>query len=144
MRGPKPTGLVIAAAVALLAIPVTPAVAAGPLLLAPLILGRHVLSAVAQLAILPLIGASAGAPESPPAASYAPPRGYYSAPNYYGRPTGYYPAPQVYYPPVYSYARPISRFYVSPRSYYAPRMHYATSYGSQVFYRSRGTPYRRR
>ena len=143
MPGPKQTGLAIAVAVALLALPITPAVAAGPLLLAPLILG-HFLGAVTRLAILPLIAASAGVSENPPPASYAPPRGYYAPPNYYARPTGYYPAPQVYYPPVLSYARPMSRYYVSPRSYYAPPPHYAAFYGSQVFYRSRSTAYRRR
>jgi hypothetical protein len=140
----KQTGLATAAAAALLALPVTPAAAAGPLLFAPLFLGRHVLGAVARLATLPLIAASVGASESPPPASYAAPRGYYAPPNYYARPAGYYPAPQVYYPPVVSYARSMPRYYAAPRSYYAPPARYAAPYGSQVFYRSRGIAYRRR
>jgi hypothetical protein len=140
----KPTGLATVTAAALLAMPVAPALAAGPLLLAPFILGRHVLGAVAQLVTLPLIAATAGAPESPAPASYTSARGYYLPPNYHWRPTGDYPPPQIYYPPALSYARPLPRFYAYPRTYYPPRTGYVGSYGSQVLYRSRGAPYRRR
>jgi hypothetical protein len=144
MSGLKQTGLAAATVVALLGIPITPAVAAGPLLLAPLILGRHLLGAVASLAILPLVAASAAVSEDPSPASYPPPRGYYAPPTYYGRAAGYYPAPQVYYPPALSYARPMPRLYAPSRGYYAPPMRYSGAYGAQVFYRSRGFGYRRR
>jgi hypothetical protein len=140
----KQTGLATAAAIAFLGMPIAPAFAAGPLLFAPFILGRHVLGAMARLATLPLIAASAGASEAPPPASYPPARAYYAPPNYYARPGGYYPTPAVYYAPAVSYARPMPRFYASPRGYYAAPTRYGGVYGAQVFYRSRGNAYRRR
>ncbi len=45
----KQIGLATAAAIAFLGMPITPAFAAGPLLFAPFILGRHVLGAMARL-----------------------------------------------------------------------------------------------
>jgi len=58
MRVLKRTALAATAGV-LLCVPVAPAMAAGPLLLAPWVLGGHVLGAVARLATAPLVAASA-------------------------------------------------------------------------------------
>ena len=74
-----------ATASALLCVPMAPAMAAGPLLFAPLALGGHVLGAVARLATLPLVAASAAWSAPPPAAEYSPPGGYYGQPAYYPR-----------------------------------------------------------
>jgi len=72
---------VIATAGTLLCLPMTSALAAGPLLFAPWLLGGHVLGGLARLAAVPLVAASAlSAP--PPATAYSPPSGYYGQPSY--------------------------------------------------------------
>ena len=151
----KQTVLAVAATAALLCLPITPAAAAGPLLLAPWILG-HVIGAGVRLATLPLVAASsavaAGQSQAPypPTPGYYGPPGYYAPPNYYARPPvnyappAYYPAPQAYYRPVLAYVPPMPRFYAPTRGYYAPRASHSGSYGAQVFYRSGGFAYRRR
>ena len=74
---------------ALLCVPMAPAMAAGPLLFAPWLLGGHVLGAVARLATLPLVVASAVTSAPPPAVAYSPPGGYYGQPTYYPPPPTY-------------------------------------------------------
>jgi hypothetical protein len=156
MPGLKLTVFAAATAAALLCTPATPANAAGPLLLAPLVLG-HVLRAVARLATLPLVVASAaGSGDQPAAPPYPPAPGYYRgsagyyanyppAPVYYPPAPSYYPTrPQVYYRPAPSYARPMPRFYEPPRGYYASRMRYSGSHGAPHFYRSGRFAYHRR
>jgi hypothetical protein len=137
----KQKGLAAILAVVLLGIPITPAVAAGPLLLAPFILGRHVLDAVVTLATLPYLANSAAVYGSP-SASYPPAPSYYVPQNYYGRAPRYYPAPQIYYAPRLSYTRLAPR-YASPYAYHGPRR-YSGAYGGQVFYRSPAMAYRHR
>ena len=143
MPGLKQTALAATAA-ALLCTPTTQAVAAGPLLFAPLLLGGHVLDAVARLATLPLAVASAAVTAPPPAGAYSPGASYYAPPAYYPQTPLYYGAPQAYYAPSRWYARPTPRFYGPPRSYYAPATRYSGYHGAQTSYRSRGYPYRRR
>jgi hypothetical protein len=157
MPGLKQTVFAAAATAALLCLPITPAVAGGPLLFAPWALG-HIIRAGAMLASLPLVVASAVASADQPPAPYPPtpgyyggPAGYYAPPNYYARspasyarPPGYYPAPQAYYQPALAYARPMPQFYAQPRGYYAPRTPYPGSYGAHAFDRSGGFVYRRR
>jgi len=121
MHGLKRITLAGSAAAALLCIPITPAVAAGPLLLLP-VLG-HAVAAMARLATLPLIAASAQSP-----APYAQ-RPLYNAaaPNYYA-PPGYIASPRVSYaPPVAYHAAPYpyyraTQLYPWPRRDYAPRL----------------------
>ena len=145
MPGRKQTALAAATAIALLYMPITPAVAAGPLIFAPLALGQHVLGAIARLATLPLAAASAAASGGQPPASYPPASGYGRPPGYYAPPSGYYyPAPQVYERPALSYARPMPRLYEPPRGYYASPTRYSGFYGAQSSFRSRGFAYRRR
>jgi len=147
MPGLRQTALAATTAAALVCIPIAPAAAAGPLLLAPWALG-HVISAATRLATLPFAVASA----AQTLASYPPPGygagrpGYYAAPDYYARAPAYYPGPQAYYPPVryYDYARTTPRYYAPPRGDYAPRARYSGSYGSHVSYGSGGFAYRRR
>jgi hypothetical protein len=141
MPGPKQMAVAMAAIAGLLFVPVTNAVAAGPLLFAPLVLG-HVLGAAARLATLPLALTSAAASQQQ--TSYPPSAGYYAPPNDYARPPMYYPAPQAYYPPVRSYAQTAPRYYAPPRGYYAAPTRYSGYYGAQASYRSRGFSYRRR
>jgi hypothetical protein len=132
-----------ATATALLCMPATQAVAAGPLLFAPWVLGGQVLGAVARLATLPLVIASAALSVPPPGVDYSP-AGNYAPPTYYPRTPAYYGAPQAYYAPSLSYAYPTPRFYGQPRGYYAPVPRYSGYYGAQASYRSRGYSYRRR
>jgi annexin A7/11 len=159
----KRAALALAGCAALVALPVTPAVAAGPLLIAPFALG-HVLGTIARLATLPLIAAAQmQPPEAYPQApgNYPPQQGYYAAPQgyyppqqgYYPAPQGYYPAPPVYYQPApaYGYARaygyppaPPRYYYGPPRGDYAPYARYAGSYGPHFAYRPGGYGYRRR
>ena len=129
---------------ALLCVPMAPAMAAGPLLFAPWLLGDHVLGAVARLATLPLVVASAATSAPPPAVAYSPPGGYYGQPAYYPPPSAYYGASQAYYPGTVSYPYSAPRYYGPPRGYYAPASRYSGYYGAQASYRSRGYSYRRR
>ena len=145
MSSIKRTVLALAAA-ALVVLPIAPAAAAGPLLLAPLGLGQ-VLGALARIATLPLIAA----------AQLQPPGVYPQAPAYYPPQQGYYPAPQAYYQPApasgygreyayapaYAPARP-RYYYPAPRGDYAPYARYAGSYAPHFAYRSGGYGYRRR
>jgi hypothetical protein len=134
-----------ATATALLCVPVPPAMAAGPLLFAPWLLGAHVLGAVTRLATLPLVVASAATSAPLPAVAYSPPGGYYGQPPYYPPPSTYYGASRAYYPPVMShpyYSAP--GYYGPPRGYYAPATRYSGNYRAQASYRSRGYSYRRR
>jgi hypothetical protein len=131
MHGLQRNMLAAAATAALLCAPITPAAAAGPLLLVPLL--GHAVAAMARLATLPLIAASAQPPAAGPS-YYAP--GYAAPPRVsYAPPLAYYAAPQSYY-------RPAQR-YSSPRRDYAPRARYSGSYGARVSYRSSGFGYRR-
>jgi hypothetical protein len=140
MHGLQRNMLAAAATAALLCAPITPAAAAGPLLLLP-VLG-HAVAAMARLATLPLIAASAQPPAAGPS-YYAP--GYAAPPRVsYAPPVAYYAAPQTYYRPALSYARPMPRSYDWPRRDYAPRARYSGSYGAHVSYRSSGFGYRRR
>jgi hypothetical protein len=165
MRTMKRTALA-AVTVTLACVPLTPAAAAGPLLL-PWAVG-HVIGAAARLATLPLAVASAASASAPPAYAAGPayaaasgyntvPGAYYASPGYYRQPGGYaryYAAPAPYYfAPRYSAAAPIyrsaafsgpwARFPDSRRGYSAPGMRYAGAYGGQHFGRSRGFSYRR-
>lgn len=157
----------LAAATATVAcVPLTPAAAAGPLIV-PWALG-HLIGAAARLATLPIIAASAASsagPPVPPVGSgtyYASP-GYYAPPAYYGS-AGYYAprgyaspgyysgayngSPQRYYP-ASAYRGPapyvgaMQRYPAPNRGYYAPAMRYSGSYGGPGFSRSRGFTYRR-
>jgi hypothetical protein len=157
MPGLKRTVFAAAATAALLSLPITPAVAGGPLLFAPWALG-HVIGAAARLATLPLVVASEAASALEPLAPYPPTPGYYggpaayhapsgyyaSPPVYYAPAPGYYPAPQAYYRPPLAYAPPMPRLYASARGYYSPRAPYSGSYGAHAFHRSGGFSYRRR
>jgi hypothetical protein len=134
-------------ATALLCAPLAPATAAGPLLFAPWLLGRHVVGAVARLATLPLAAASAATSIPPLGMAYSPPGGYYGygQPAFYPPPSTYYAPPRTYYPPVASYSYYSGPgYYGSPRGYYAPAARYSGYYGAQASYRSRGYSYRRR
>jgi hypothetical protein len=134
-------------ATALLCAHVAPAMAAGPLLFAPWLLGRHVVGAVARLATLPLVAASAATSVPPPGMAYSPPVGYYgyAQPAYYPPPSTYYAPPRTYYAPVASYPYySAPGYYGSPRGYFAPAPRYSGYYGAQTSYRSRGYSYRRR
>jgi hypothetical protein len=134
-----------AIATALLCVPTAPAMAAGPLLFAPWLLGGHVLGAVARLATLPLVVASAVMSAPPPAVAYSPPGGYYGQPAYYPPAPTYYGTSRAYYPPVMSYPYySAPGYYGPPRGYYAPVTRYSGYYGAQASYRSRGYSYRRR
>ena len=126
---------------ALVCVPIRPAAAAGPLLIAPWALG-HI--------VLPLIAASVAASQPAP---YAPSRAYtgalgsYAAPNYfpppayYGPPPGYYPP--AYYRPALSYG-PAMPPYASRRGYYPSRSSYYGAYGGRGYSRVGGYGYRRR
>jgi hypothetical protein len=152
-----------AVATVLLCVPIAPAFAGGPLLLAPLAWGgRHLIAAAVGLATLPYAVASlaaqaapgyptptyptyagpAGYPGSYPGPDYAGPTYYSYPPAYYAAPPSYYSGPSVYRPAVgYPHVAP----YASPpyRPYYAPRMPYAGYYGARTAYRARGAGYRR-
>ena len=156
MSSIKRTVLAFAGAAALVAFPIAPAAAAGPLLFAPLGLG-HVLGAIARLATLPLIAAAQMQPPDayPQAPAYYPPQqGYYPPQQgYYPPQQGYYPAPPAYYQPApaYGYGRayayppaPPRYYYGPPRGDYAPYARYAPSYAPHFAYRSGGYGYRRR
>jgi hypothetical protein len=116
MRALKQTALA-ATLGALLCLPITPAMAAGPLLFAPWLLGGHVLGGLTRLATIPLVAA-------------------------YGASQAYY-APAMRYP-YYSEYYSAPRYYAPPRGYYAPATRYPGYYGAQASYRSRGYSYRRR
>lgn len=140
MRGLKQIAIAVTAS-ALLCVPMAPAMAAGPLFFAPWVLGGHVLSAVARLATLPIVAASAAWSAPPSAAAYSPPGDYYGQPYYYPRPSAYYGASRAYFPAPMSYPYySAPRYYGPPRGYYAPATRY---YGAQAS-RSRGYSYRRR
>jgi hypothetical protein len=135
MSGLKQTTFAAAATVALLCLPIRPAAAAGPLLVAPWVLG-HIIRAGVSLATLPLVLASAASAQQPPTPGYyggrpgyyAPPINYYArppayyprAPGYYARSAGYSRAPQAYYRSPLAYARPMPQFYAQTRGYHAP------------------------
>jgi hypothetical protein len=167
MRTIKRTALLFGVTATFALLPLTPAAAAGPLLL-PWAVG-HVIGAAARLATLPLVVASAASAGAPPAYAGAPaygaapgystvPGSYYAPPVYYRQPgyapAGYYAAPTPYYlAPRYPGAavyRPAgfggswNRYPEFHRGYSAPGMRYAGSYGGQAFGRSRGFSYRRR
>lgn len=162
----KRTALLVAGFATFAFLPLTPAAAAGPLLL-PWAVG-HVIGAAARLATLPLVVASAAGAGAPPAYAGAPayaaaptynavPAGYYAPPGYYRQPgyapAGYYGAPTPYYlAPRYlpastyrpaAFAGSWSRYPEPHRGYSAAGMRYAGSYGGQGFGRSRGFAYRR-
>jgi hypothetical protein len=155
MPGCKQTALA-ALTVTLVCTPITPAAAAGPLLIAPLLLG-HVIGAMARVAALPFVAASSRAWQQAPAYAAASgydraPPGYYHAPsNYYAQPpvsyvpaSRYYAGPQSYFRPAPSYAQAMPRYYPPARGDYAPRARYSGAYGAHVPYRSNGFVYRRR
>lgn len=154
MRALKQTALA-ATLGALMCAPITPAMAAGPLLFAPWLLGGHVLGGLTRLATLPLVAASAAVAAPPPAETYPPPGGYFGQPIYYSPPPAYYGASQPYYGPSQAYYPPAMRYpyysppytapryYAPPRGYYAPATRYPGYYGAQASYRSRGYSYRR-
>lgn len=134
MSGLKQTMFSAAATAALLCLPIRPAAAAGPLFVAPWVLG-HIIRAGVSLATLPLALASAAAAQQPVAPGYYGGPGYYAPPNnYYARPPAYYPrppgyyarsagysrAPQAYYRSPLAYARPLPQFYAQTRGYHAP------------------------
>jgi len=131
----------VAAAAALLGGTITPAAAHPLLLLGPLALTHHVIGAVARLASVPLVVASAALAAVPPV--YAAASGYDEGPRYYPQ-----PGPPAYPAPGYSYAPP---YYAPGPAYYssapgyrapyysAPGSYYPWSY-SAPYYR---TPYYR-
>ncbi len=130
------------AAGALACLPIRPAAAAGPLLIAPWALG-HI--------VLPLIAASVAASQPPapyaPGPAYAGAPGFYAPPTYYGRPSPYYGASPGYYPP--AYYRPAPSYgpampYALPRGYYPSRPSYYGAYGGREYSRAGGYGYRRR
>jgi|HubBroStandDraft_4_1064222.scaffolds.fasta_scaffold30703_4 hypothetical protein len=144
--------LIATAATALLSCLSTPAFAVGPaaVLIAPWIIGRHVVASVIGLATL--ASAAAAPPPAYAAPAYATPQPYYPAPRYYGATPNYggpqyYAAPRYYSAPPYArsppyYARPQAyyRSYTSPaRANYAPARGYdargARYYGSYGAYR---------
>jgi hypothetical protein len=139
----KQTALTAMAGV-LVCSPLTPAVAAGPLLFAPLILGGRLIGAATRLATLPLIAASAAVSVPAPPAAYAAAGGYYAPPIYYPRAPQYYGAPQAYYPAAGPNAYSAPRYYPPSQRYYAPAPRYSGYYGAQAAYGSRGYSYRRR
>jgi len=144
MRAVKQTALT-AIAGALLCVPMAPAMAAGPLLFVPWVLGGQVLGAVARLATAPFVAASVAWSALPPSAAYSPSGGYYGPPSYYPPPSAYYGGSRAYYPPVIAYPYySAPRYYGPPRGYYAPATRYSGYYGAQASYRSRNYPYRRR
>ncbi len=126
MPGLKQTIFAAAATAALLCLPITPAVAAGPLLFAPWVVG-HIIRAGVSLATLPLAAASALSGQQPPSPGYyggqpgyyAPPNYYARSPGYYARPPGSYRAPQAYHRPPLAYARPMPHSYAQARGYHA-------------------------
>jgi hypothetical protein len=166
----KRAALLLGATATFAFLPLTPAAAAGPLLV-PWAIG-HVIGAAARLATLPLVVASAasagvpgpyaGAPAYAPnynavPGSYYPPPYYrqpgYAPSAYYAAPAPYYAAPVPYYAapryPIAQVYRPATfagswgRYPEPHRGYSAPGMRYAGSHGGQVFGRSRGFSYRR-
>jgi hypothetical protein len=143
MSGLKQIALA-ASAGALLCLPIAPAMAAGPLLLAPWLFGGHFLGAVARLATLPLVATPAALSTPPPQAAYSAAARYYGQTAYYPHPSAYYGATQAYYPGTVSYPYSAPRYYGPPRGYYAPASRYSGYYGAQASYRSRGYSYRRR
>lgn len=157
----KLTGL-SAATVALACLPLSPAVAGGPLLV-PWAVG-HLVGAAVRLATLPIAIASAAsaASQPPPGApggyyspgAYYPPPGYYTHPGYYAPPASYYAPPASYYGGwQHYYSAPVhygAPAYVEPlrsqpwlRGYYSPSMRYSGSYGRPLFNGSRGVANRR-
>jgi hypothetical protein len=148
MLGLKKTALAAAGITALALAPITPAAAAGALIV-PWLIARHVVGAVVGLATLPLVVASLAAGQQaapyPPTPDYGGSPSYYPPPNYYGRPPTYYAGSQRYYRPAVHYARAVPRFYETPRGYYAPHTRYTGAYGAHVPYQSgRFADYRRR
>jgi hypothetical protein len=124
MRTIKLTALA-AATVTLASLPVTPAAAAGPLLV-PWAVG-HLIGAAARLAALPLVAASAASSAGPPAYAAAP---RYSAGGY--PPPAYYQQP-AYYPQSVYYQQPV---YFRPPAYYPAGGYYTargTYYGSSRY-----------
>ncbi len=145
----KQTVLAATAAVAIACLPISSAIAAGPLLFAPWALG-HI------LAPLIVASAAASAQASYPAGQgyYGGGPGYYPPPNYYAQPPAYYAPPPAYYAPPSAYYPgtyyaprvaypPAPRFYGQPRGYYPSRVPYHASYGGQAFHRSGSYGYRR-
>lgn len=152
----KMMGLAAIGTTALLSIPARPAVAAGPLLLAPWALGHLLRAATVPLIAAASAAASYGQPgySAPPSyygpsygygQGYAPPPAYYAPPAYYPPPS-YYAAGPSYYgapPAYYGYARPYVRYY-GPRGYEAaPRLRYSAPHGAQGWHGGGGY-YRRR
>jgi len=128
---------------ALACLPIRPAAAAGPLLIAPWALA-HI--------VLPLIVASVAAFQPPapygPSRAYAEASGLYAPPSYYARPPAYYGPSPGYYPPAYyrpalSYG-PAMPAYAPPRGYYPSRPSYYGPYGGRGYSRAGGYSYRRR
>lgn len=152
--------------VTLTCLPMTTAVAAGPLL-APWIVGRLVGAAV-RLATLPIVSAAAagaaGQPPWPASPRYYGSGDYYASPPYY-QPPAYYPYPrympqgygapavsyyggrQPHYYPGGVYRAPSG--YAGPsraplgRGYYLPSVRYSGWHGRAVFGGSRGVGNRR-
>ena len=145
MPGLKQTVFAAVAAGVIVCLPVTPANAAGPLLLAPWAVG-HI--------VLPLIAASvaasarAQAPYAPGPGYNGDAPGYYATPNYYQRPPAYSePFPgyrsEAYYRPQLSGAMAMTGPY-SPRSgYYPRRAPYYVPHGGHASYRPGHIAYRR-
>ncbi len=137
----KPVAFAAAATAALACAPITPAAAAGPLLVAPWAIG-HVIAGLARLAAAASVASAAasaypGASYSPasqaPAYGYgAPPPAYYPPPSAY---PGYVAQPRYYpqpaYSPGYAYAPP--RYVAAPPAYYSPAVR---SYQTRSYYGS--------
>jgi hypothetical protein len=130
------TTLTVISVAALICSPIKPAVAAGPLLLAPVAALGHAIGAAARLATLPLIAGSAQA-----AAAYSPTPGYYA-----GAPAYYAPVRPIYRPAPTYYAAPYGYYgiYGARRGDYSAYARYSANYGARLSYRSGGFRYRRR
>jgi hypothetical protein len=153
MVGIKRLILPMTTVAALAFLPVSSALAFGPLLVLPWLLG-HPLAAMAAAVTIPAVensqqGYYAGAPY-PAAPAYAPAYSYnYAPPAAYARPPlGYAPA---YNPAPWGYARapspygvPSPRGYAPAYGYYAPSARYYGAYGGHFSNYSRGSGYRRR
>lgn len=159
----KSAGLAAISAIPLLCIVSAPASAAGPLLLAPWVVGHLLHAALPYLAGTVAASASYGgnAVNYPPERNYYQPGYGYQPPAYYA-PGAYHPTPTQYGPPMSSYAV-VPRYYAAVPSYYgasaaygrpyvhfmshgydaAPGMRYSAVHGAQVRYRGTGY-YRRR
>ena len=130
--------LAAVAAAAVVSLPSAPAVAAGPLFLAPWALSHIVAPLIVSAAL------ASSQPQAPyPAAQgyYGGNAGYYAPPNFV-QPPGYFPPPRAYYPRGYygppAYGPGIPRGYALQRGAYPQQLPYHAPYGGHEAYRFGG------